>query len=164
MNRTAAVSLRPAAPADEPFVRELIFDVLAEELMASLWPEAIRGPLLEMQYTARRQAWLSRFPEASYSIITADGAPVGRLVVAATPEEIRIVDIAVAAPHRGAGVGTAVLQEIFAESQRAGIPVRLSVSIMNRALRLYERLDFRRIGGDEVYHDMEHRPDAGRLK
>jgi ribosomal protein S18 acetylase RimI-like enzyme len=84
--------------------------------------------------------------------------PVGWLVVHKTAAEIHVVDIAVMPERRGSGIGTIVLEELLAESDRNGIPVRLSVNVTNPAARLYERLGFRRTGGNEVQHFMERKP------
>ena len=153
------ISQRPATDADEPFLRELILDSVAEELMAWSWPESMRSHLLEIQYRARRQSIRARFPNAEDKIVVVDGVPAGWFAKADLADEIRWIDLMITADQRGRGVGTAVLMDEIAESNRAGKPARFSVSVMNvRAIRLYEQLGFRRIGGDEVQHLMEYLP------
>jgi ribosomal protein S18 acetylase RimI-like enzyme len=57
---------------------------------------------------------------------------------------------------RGMGIGAAAIQVILSSAADAGKPVRLSVNPMNQgAIRLYERLGFRKIGEDEIQHFME---------
>jgi ribosomal protein S18 acetylase RimI-like enzyme len=93
-------------------------------------------------------------------IATCDGAAVGvaycRLftdsdhghgyVDAHTPE----VAVAVADAHRGAGLGTRLLREL-AEAARARGFTQLSLSVDegNPALRLYERLGYRKVSTDD---------------
>src|SRR5262249_38712167 len=68
----------------------------------------------------------------------------------------------VLAQHRGQGIGSTVLHKLLAAASAAGKPLRLAVASNNgRALQLYERLGFQRIGGDEAQHYMEH-PPGGR--
>jgi ribosomal protein S18 acetylase RimI-like enzyme len=64
------------------------------------------------------------------------------------------------ADHRGKGIGSAIIQDLLAESDRARKPLRLTVRVGNYgAIRLYERFGFQRLGGDEVNHLMERRPN-----
>jgi ribosomal protein S18 acetylase RimI-like enzyme len=51
-----------------------------------------------------------------------------------------------------------VLRQTLERAEKAGKPARLHVNAANAgAIRLYERLGFRRIGGDEVNYLMEWR-------
>ncbi len=80
----------------------------------------------------------------------------GWIVVTTMPHEVRLVEIMVGAEFRGRGIGSAVIGEVLASAESAGRPVRLHVNVTNiAAIRLYERLGFRRIDGDEVQHLME---------
>jgi len=79
-------------------------------------------------------AWYRRFCEAEhgYGFI----AP-----------EIPELSIAVSPEHRGRGVGTALLNALVEQAEAEGAPaLSLSVEDGNPALRLYERLEFRRVG------------------
>lgn len=150
------VSLRPESPSDEAFLRHLIIESAAEELGAAAWPEPMRSHLLGVQYAGRRQSRRVDFPDAASHVIQADGVDAGWVVVAAMPGELHIVDIMILPEKRGTGIGTAAIREILSRAADAGKPVRLSVNVTNwGAIRLYERLGFRRIGGDEVQHLME---------
>jgi ribosomal protein S18 acetylase RimI-like enzyme len=87
-----------------------------------------------------------------------DGRPAGRIWVARSADEIRIVDLALLPSARGGGVGTHLFQELIAEAAEASLPLRLSVRKNNHAaLRLYERLGFVVVGDDDVYLQIEHR-------
>lgn len=152
------VTLRPATPEDEPFLYELITATIAEQLAAWAWPDEVRRPLLDIQYRARQQGHRAQYPGAEHSVILVDGSPAGRLVVARGEDEFRLVDIVVASGSRGAGVGAGVLTGLLAEADAVGKPVRLSVSLNNPAVRLYRRLGFVRVSGDEVADEMERPP------
>ena len=155
-HRIVTLALRPESSSDEDFIRRLILETVAEELGASAWPEPMRGHLLGMQYMARRQSHRANFPHAASAVIEADGRDAGWIVVMTMRHEVRLVEIMVAAEFRGQGIGSAAIGEVLASAQSAGTPVRLHVNVTNSgAIRLYERLGFRRIGGDEVQHLME---------
>jgi len=149
------LSLRPEAEADEPFLRRLIIGAISQELGAEYWPEAMRGRLLDMQYSARRLPLRDRYPDGQSSIVLLDGAEAGWIFVASLPGELRLVEILILPEHRGKGTGNALIRQLIADA--GSRPVRLSVDARNtRAIRLYERLGFQPAGGDEVHLTMEH--------
>jgi ribosomal protein S18 acetylase RimI-like enzyme len=60
---------------------------------------------------------------------------------------------------RGKGIGTFVIRGILADAAQKQIPARLNVNKTNHAaIRLYERLGFRPIDGNEVQQVMECLP------
>jgi ribosomal protein S18 acetylase RimI-like enzyme len=150
--------LRPEAPgADEPFLRKLILATIAAELGADAWPEPIRTQILEMQYGVRRQGVRSAHPEGESRLILDAGEPVGWIYTATSPDQVWLAEIMVLPERRGRGLGAAAIRKILADARVAGKPVRLMVNMQNAgAIRLYERLGFRRTGGTEVQHLMEH--------
>ncbi|SRR6266404_3760713 len=151
------ITRRPATPADEPFLRQMIIASVAQELMAWTWPEAIRDHLLGVQYSGKVGALRANYPEASSEIILADGEPAGWIFLDETPESIHLCEIMVLVERRSQGIGATVLREVLAAADRAQKPVRLLVHTTNlRAIQLYERLGFQRTGGDEVQYTMEH--------
>lgn len=150
------INRRRETPEDEAFLRELIVGTVAAELGAENWPEPMRGHLLRLQFDARRQSHRANYPEAASEVIEADGRDAGWIVVMTMPDEVRLVEIMMAAEFRGQGIGSAVIGEVVAAANSADKPVRLHVNVTNKgAIRLYERLGFRRVGGDEVQDLME---------
>jgi ribosomal protein S18 acetylase RimI-like enzyme len=155
--RLVTVTLRPESPSDEDFIRRLILQTVAEELGASAWPEPMRTHLLGVQYTARRQSHRTNQPEAASHVIQADGVDAGWAVVNTMPHEVRLAEIMVLPEMRGWGIGTAAIHEILSTAAGAGKPVRLNVNVMNHgAIRLYERVGFRKIERNEVQYLMQH--------
>jgi ribosomal protein S18 acetylase RimI-like enzyme len=152
----AVVSLRPECSQDESFIRKLILETIAGELGASIWPEPMRSHLLGVQYTGRRQSFRVTFPDAASYVIQAGGMDAGWAVVTEMPQEIFLVEIMVSPECRNRGIGSAVIRQLIAEAAARRKPVRLTVNAMNYgAIRLYERLGFRRMDGDEVRCLME---------
>jgi len=113
-----------------------------------------------MQFEAQRRHYSEHFPDAAFLVIVRDGRPAGRLYVDRRPASIRIIDIALLPEHRRAGIGTALIAELLAEGDREGKPVSLHVEHFNPAMRLYERLGFRRIEDTGVYYLLERPPGA----
>lgn len=148
---------RPVRPEDDGFLFELYADTLREELDAWGWEPDQREAFLRMQFTAQRRAYESQHPRANQRIFLLGDRPIGRIVVDRTDQEICLVDIALLAEHRGAGIGTTVIQGLLDEAVATGKPVRLQVVKSNRAVRLYERLGFTVVGDSGVRLAMEWR-------
>jgi ribosomal protein S18 acetylase RimI-like enzyme len=144
------VTLRPAVAADEPFLRELFVDARRAELLAAGLGEREAGLLLDLQRRARDAHYLQAFPDAEYSVIEAEDAPVGRLVVDRRAGEMRVVDIALLSSCRGQGRGSRLLSALQAEAASEGRRVLLRVARGNAARRFYERLGFREVSGDDL--------------
>jgi len=108
---------------------------------------------------AQPRHYLAHYPDARFDLIELDGAPIGRLYVQRTSDEIRVIDIALLPECRGRGLGGALLQGILDEAGATGRPVRLHVERWNPAQRLYRRLAFIECGeGDGIYTPMEWAP------
>ncbi len=155
------VTLRPERESepdgDGRFLRQLVIETAARELGAEFWPESVRGPLLDVQYTARRNSIRENFPGGRSEVIQIDGEDAGWLFVAETEHELRIVEIMIAKAWRGRGAGTTVLRRVLIDAGSKNKPVRLHVRSGNAgALRLYQRLGFRLSGGDGTTLLLEH--------
>jgi GNAT superfamily N-acetyltransferase len=140
------LSLRPAADADRPFLQGLFGTTRPE--FDSL-PEAVRGPLLAVQFEARQGSYAAAYPGAADRIVEENGLPIGRLLVCKTEGAVVLVDVALLPRARGRGTGGALVRRVIEEA--AGETVKLSVVRGNPATRLYRRLGFVESGGDGVY-------------
>jgi ribosomal protein S18 acetylase RimI-like enzyme len=155
------LSYRSETPADEPFIRRLMIEVLTDQLAASSWPDAVRDPLLDAQFQVRLQGFRQSTGHRPGVIVLMQGEPVGWYVAADFDDEIHLVNLAVLKEHRGHGTGSAVLGKLAAASDRSGKCLRLSVAENNqRAAELYARFGFRRTGGDGVHYFMERPPQS----
>lgn len=151
------IALRPIQPGDEPFLLRVYASTREAELAPVPWSEEEKQRFVAMQFIAQHRYYQEHYPGAGFDIILRDGEPAGRLYVDRWPEEIRIVDIALLPEHRGAGIGTRLLEAIFAEAEAAGKPVTIHVEVNNPARRWYDRLGFRPIVDKGVYILMEWR-------
>jgi RimJ/RimL family protein N-acetyltransferase len=145
------VSLRPVAPEDEPFLLRVYAGTRADELAPLPWTDEQKHAFVVHQFAAQSAHYAEHYEGLSASVIEADGEPVGRLLVARWPEEIRIVDISLLPEFRGRGTGTGLLHELIAEAREARKRLSIHVEIHNPAMRLYERLGFRPAGDAGVY-------------
>ena len=157
---TVSVELRPAEPADEPFLRDVYASTRADELTRVDWPDEQKRAFTDQQFTAQDAYYREHYEGASYDVILVDGEGAGRLYVARWPEEIRIMDIAILPEFRGAGVGTRLLTALQAEAAAGGRSLSIHVEGFNPARALYERLGFRAVEERGPYVFMEWRPDA----
>jgi ribosomal protein S18 acetylase RimI-like enzyme len=137
-----AITLRPAGPADEPFLRDLYAAVRAPELAPVPWSDGEKRAFCDMQYSLQERYYRQQFARGAFQVVEESGAPIGRLYVARTGAELRIVDIALIPAARNRGVGTALVTDILRVADRDGLAASLVTERENPARRLYARLGF----------------------
>jgi ribosomal protein S18 acetylase RimI-like enzyme len=141
--------IRPATPADEPFLWEMLYQSLYVEEGAAPFPrEVLRRPELSRYVEGWGRAGdlgfvavetLSNIPVAAVWSRLPRGVDKG---FAYMNEETPELAVAVSPEHRGRGVGTALMKRLLSEASALFPAVSLSVSPENPARRLYERLGF----------------------
>jgi ribosomal protein S18 acetylase RimI-like enzyme len=155
------ITLRPIRPEDRGFLFRVYASTREEELALTDWDEEQKREFLEGQFAAQDTWYRERYEGAALDVIEADGVPAGRLYVHRREREIRLMDVALLPEHRGRGIGSALLHDLFVEAAAAGKRVTIHVEEYNPARRLYERLGFRKVGEHGVYHLMEWSPPGG---
>jgi ribosomal protein S18 acetylase RimI-like enzyme len=154
------VALRPAGDADRTFLAQVYASTRADELALLPWTEDQKAGFIAHQFEAQDAHYRTHYDDAAFDVIEVDGEPAGRLYVHRGPSDIRIVDIALAPPFRGRGLGTGLLRSLIAEAEDSGRRLSIHVEMSNPARRLYERLGFRPVGEHGVYLRMEWGPAA----
>ncbi len=150
------IGLRERTDDDKPFLFAVYASTRVDELAATGWSDEQTNAFLTQQFHAQDIAYRENYPAASFSLVTLDGAPIGRLYVTRLDDdELRIIDVALLPQHRGAGIGTELIRRILDDATRDGLTVSLHVELWNPAARLYDRLGFRRVSANEVYLRME---------
>jgi ribosomal protein S18 acetylase RimI-like enzyme len=150
-----SLTLRPVTNDDA----ELLYRVYAstrDDVLAAPLSDSQLQEFLRMQCAAQQRDYEARFPNATHSIVVADGADVGRIWIDRRPDEIRLLDVTLLPEHRNVGLGAELLGRLIAESLDEEKPLRHSVYKENvSAMRLYHRLGFGVIEDFEVYVLME---------
>jgi GNAT superfamily N-acetyltransferase len=152
------IALRKQSDEDRTFLRELFVVTRWHELEPSGWSVEQKTAFLTQQFSFQDAHYTRHYLGAARGIITLNEAPVGRLCLFDSGEELRLVDIALLPAHRSCGIGRELLASILAQAAACGTLVSLHVESRNPARRLYERLGFVDSGGDEVFRRMERRP------
>lgn len=123
-----------------------------------LLDRTISTMLVRMQYEAQLSDYRRRFPGMEESVVLVDGASAGRIYVARSRHEIRLVDISLLPEFRGRRIGSALLASLQEESANAGLPLRLHVLQGNPAAGLYRRFGFQPGVVEGIYLAMEWQP------
>lgn len=151
------VHMRPAIASDQAFISDMQYEALFVPSGADLYPRAtLDAPNIRPYHAdfGSQPCDVGRIAEDD------SGEPIGAAWVRQvegygfidhdTPE----LGIAVVADHRGAGVGTALLESLLAAIPR----VSLSVDVRNPAKALYERLGFELVRVSDEHSAVMLRP------
>lgn len=151
-------------PEDDAFLLEIYASTRAEEMALTDWLEVQQKVFINMQFKLQKASYASQFPEADHHIILLEGEPIGRIMVDRTrDDELRGVDIAILPEFRNARVGSLLIRNLLNEATATGRPFRISVERLNqRAIRLYERLNFTKTGESVTHITMEWIAEAKR--
>jgi ribosomal-protein-alanine N-acetyltransferase len=145
------ISIRTATAADEPFLRDMLFEaIFVPEGTAPLPRAVIDSPGLAHYVAGYGRA-------GDHGLVALDGStPVGaawvRALTASDPGYGYVDDVtpeltvAVAPGRRGCGIGSRLLRELLAALEGVVPAVSLSCDPANPAMRLYERLGFVAVG------------------
>lgn len=162
------LSYRPIGDDDLPFLAELYASTRREEVARTPWSEEERERFLAWQFEAQHAHYQEHYPDCEFLVIEEERigrrVPIGRLYLDRWDDEMRLVDVALLPEARGKGHGTAILERILAEGAERGLPVSIHVESENPALRLYQRLGFRHVDTNGVYHLMRWEPDRERTR
>lgn len=156
----AAISLRPVLPEDEDILLKIYASTRESEMQqAAGWSNEQKETFLRWQLDMQRRDYEKRFPQADYQIILFEGKPAGRLWVGRTPEQIRLLDVAILPEFQNRRIGTHLLRNLIKESEETNVPLRHMIFKLNTAARrFYERLGFRLIEDERMYLLMERHP------
>jgi GNAT superfamily N-acetyltransferase len=158
MSSAADVTFRPIRPEDQEFLCRLYASTREEELAQTDWSPEQKAAFLRQQFEAQHQHYQKYYPNGRFDLILDQGGePIGRLYVEEWPSQFRLIDVALVPERRNGGLGSRLLHDLMAEAAAAGKALTIHVECFNPALRLYERLGFRKIEDKGVYQLMEWR-------
>ena len=150
--------LRPSRPEDQDFLFRLYASTREHEFSAFAWPPAQQEAFLRMQFNAQQQWYSATYSTAESQIIEQDHGPIGRMIVQREPNTWQLLDISLLPEHRGRGIGGELIRALIKECGLSGAVLQLQVLNTNPAQRLYTRLGFTKTGEDQIYTQMEMRP------
>jgi ribosomal protein S18 acetylase RimI-like enzyme len=156
----ASVTLRAVRPDDEAFLYQLYCSTRADEIAAFGWDLAQQQAFLQLQFRGQQRHYQVQQLEVDNRVIQHDEQPIGQLIVMRSYREIRLADISLLAEYRGAGIGTALISELFDEARESGRPVTLHVEKSSRAFGFSERPGFQRTSETGFHYKMEWGPGA----
>ena len=145
------IRLRPVTAEDRELLLRIYASTREEELARTDWSVDEKARFVRMQFDAQDAYYREHYTGALFLVILVDGQPAGRLYLHHRPEEIRLMDISLLPEHRGRGVGSSIVQDLLSQARAAGKGVGIHVEKHNPAMRLYERLGFRRKADRGVY-------------
>jgi ribosomal protein S18 acetylase RimI-like enzyme len=155
--RRHSIIYRPCRTDDVPFLRHLYATTREDEMRLLPWSEEQKTAFLDMQFTAQKTHYDGYYPDCQFLVIELEGTAIGRLYIDRGEDEISIIDIALLPAYRSRGIGRMLLEEILEEGAATGRKVTIYVEHFNPARRLYDRLGFRHVDTNGVYHLMEWR-------
>lgn len=157
-----SLAFRPIAAEDLPLLFTVYAHTRLVELSVAPWTDEQKLAFLQQQFHAQHTYYQQVFPAASFQVILLEDQPIGRLYVNRTPDELRIVDVALLPPFRRRGIGSHILRSLMSEATTARQVIRIHVERENPAQRLYQRLGFQMIEDLGIYHLLEWTPPPDR--
>lgn len=147
----ADVRLRPLTDDDHAFMAVLYALNRQAEVANFPFNEQQKALFLKSQFEAQSRHYFDHYPRERFALIEQQGAPIGRLLVAELPGQLRLVDIALLPSHQRLGIGGALIRQLQAEATAKGVPIQIHVDPASPARALYERLGFMADTGDDLY-------------
>ncbi len=135
---------------DEPFLLTVYASTRSDEMAVVSWSDEQKRAFLEMQFQAQHNYYLSRYPNASYSIISLEEQPIGRLYVERQEDKIKILDITVLPEYRNKGVGTKLIAEILQTGEETEKFVQIYIESYNPSANLFSRLGFKPVAEEGI--------------
>lgn len=142
--------LRPSTSADLSFLEAVYASSREAELAQTDWSAEQKAAFLKMQFDLQHQYYHAHYSAAAFQVVRLGGEDIGRLYLH-RGETFNLIDIALLAPWRGQGIGTALLRYVLAEAETAEAAVELHVEHDNPARSLYARFGFEQVGSNGVY-------------
>lgn len=149
------IQYRTMSDADLPFLKQVYRSTREAELQMTGWPEVQKAAFIDMQFNAQHLYYQQSYGDAAYQVIVGEGKDIGRLYIWESETQIRIMDIALLPAARNKGIGTYILDGLIEEATIKQKRINIHVEHNSPALKLYERLGFRKVEDLGFYVFME---------
>lgn len=153
------INFRNIQSNDFTFLKKVYRSTREEELDRTMWNEDEKSKFIDFQFNAQHSHYTNAYKGAGFNIIEWNNIKVGRLYLWETETQIRIMDIALLIEFRGKGIGTFILNDLIKKSEKVEKKLNIHVEYNNPALKLYERLGFKKTDDTGVYYFMERMPE-----
>lgn len=139
MKPLISVSLQPVSEEDSEELVRLRIEAMRESLERIGRFDAMRA----------RQRFLAGFVPEFTSHILLERERVGFMAIKSTPEELSLEHLYVQTDCQGRGIGSAVLEILFAQADAKAVPIRVGALRGSDSNRFYVRHGFTRVGESE---------------
>ena len=153
-----SVTLRPAAPEDEPILIRSYAAARAAEMALVPWDDAQKESFIRAQFFAQRGHYEQHFPGAECQIVLVEGEPAGRHYIYRGDEEIRILDLTILPEYRNRGAGSRMVDALIAEAAQSNKRLRIYVETFNPSVEFFERRGFVKTENDGINFLMVRSP------
>ena len=153
------IQLRPVEEKDTAFIEAVYRTTREVELNFTNWSEHQKNAFISMQSAAQLAEYKIKFPGARFQVIIYNKKDAGRFYTWENEIEIRLLDITLLYQFRGKGIGTDLLQQLIARSNKIQKKLSLHVEVSNPILKLYQRLGFIYIKNNGRHYYMERQPE-----
>lgn len=151
--------LRKATCEDEEFLEKLYATSRDFDLAHAPWSDSQKRAFLDSQGRLQRDHYRKFFPNSEQQIIVVTDAPVGRLYVDRTEDEIHLMDVCLLPEYRNRGIGQSILEELVSESVASDLRIWCTVSLLNHGSRkFFARNGFRVIRENGPNVELERLP------
>lgn len=153
------VDFRIIENKDTAFLNQLFHSSREWEFAQAAMEDSEKSHFLDVQFKLQSQGYAESFPNAIHRIITLNNQDIGRLIVDAQDDNLRVVDLSILPEFQGRGIGSDVMRGLMAEASGGKVPVRLHVARLSPAQKLYARLGFEITGVVGNHLALEWKPD-----
>jgi GNAT superfamily N-acetyltransferase len=136
------ITLRPAQDDDRSFLFDLYSSTRRDGLVPLGWDDAAAATFLRAQFEHEDRDWHLHQPGAECLVVLRCGERVGRLYLAGSAQEIRVMDLTLLPAHQRQGIGTALITALLDEARATRRTVRLHVDRASPLVELCRRLGF----------------------
>jgi len=151
--------MRPAREGDNYFI-ESLYKANRDDLRLIDAEDDFIESLIDMQHKAQTQGYGDTFPNAMYFIVEKHNERVGRVVLDFSPNEIRIIDIALLPAAQGHGFASGIIKALQLSATKSRTPLALSVYKTNMPARqLYATLGFKLVDSNANIDFLAWQPD-----
>jgi len=153
--------LRAATAGDAQFLADVVFE--ATRAQGRVPPDFDEPEWREMFGRQTMEQIRGEVPGSTTSVIETGSERAGRLRIIRTASCIELAGIQILPRRQRHGIGTAIIEDLKAQAEAAGVPLELAVEKDNPdARRLYERLGFVRAGETEQEFKLRWSPRLSR--